>query len=1302
MEAIARKAGGLDMANDGGVSEQVAAALSKSELRFRTLVGAVSAITWSCPSSGLHVEPQPEWMAFTGQSAEEMLGDGWNKVVHPEDCEAAMLKWREAVAHGEPYASEARIRRHDGEWRWMSVRAVPIREASGEIAEWFGMNIDITEQKNAAEALRKSEERFRLFADNSPTISWMKDEDGRFVYVSRTYERRFGVEAADWLGNTDAELWPLEIAEEFRRNDQMVLSAGHPIEIVEETRQADGSRCYWLVAKFPFCDAAGKRYVGGIGLDITGRRRMEAALRASERRFRAMFNNQSVYVVLVSPEGRIVEMSDSILRGTGVAAEEVVGEFFVDGPWWNDLPEMRARWRRQFDEALARPGPSQDEAYYRTRDGELRYALNTVTALRDEKGVLEFFLCEGLDITERKRAENALRESEERLRRVSDNADVGLIRCSRELIYLSANPAYAKIVGKPVEQIVGRPMSEVMGVEAAESIRPHVERALRGERFSFEAEVPYVGAGKRYVQVSNAPEVGSAGEIASWVACIMDITERKRAEIALRESEERLQLALDASRAGSWTWDAVRNVSSWDDGFHALYGCPQGAPQCFETWIERLHPEDRNRILSRIERLRATPGDDKWNEEFRSVSPEGRLRWHQGLGQAQRDASGALLKLVGIDLDITERKQAEEALRRSEQLNRRTLQALPAHIAVLDRNGRILATNQAWDDFAAANSAAGDPSVAVGANYLHACRCAAATEDESAKLALEGLEAVIEGRQSLFSLEYPCPGPQGQRWFIMNVAPLGPNGGAVVTHMDITERKQAQEALERTRRQLAEGQRIAHVGSWEYDAATQGTIWSDEEKRIFGLDAADPSPDYDALLRQHIHPDDAPELDRRFRTALKQGATFEGEHRVIHPDGSVRWIYDKAQPYFDDRGRLSRYIGATLDITERRAAEAALREADRRKDEFLATLAHELRNPLAPVRNGLEALRSLGAQDKSADRLLAVMEGQVDHLIRLVDDLMDISRISRGKFELQKQRMDLAAALSQAVNMSRHLIEGEGLDLEVNLPRNPTPIDGDAVRLTQVFANLLSNAAKHTKRGGRIEIELERVGDEAVARVADTGAGMPKELLPLIFEPFVQGGGKGGGPEQGLGIGLALVRQITEMHGGAVEAHSEGEGLGSVFIMRLPLLEAEATDAPAKTSAPARLDTARRVLVIDDMPEVAEALAFLLDVLGAAVRVAHSGEQGLELCAEFEPDIVLLDLSMPKMDGFETARRLKALPPGRRARLVAVTGFGERQSRARTQEAGFETHLVKPVRLQQLEQLLASAGAGAAQETTAE
>ena len=534
------------MANDFLMREQAEEALRKSELRFRTLVGAVSAITWSCPSSGLHVEPQPEWMEFTGQTAEEVLGDGWTRAVHPEDRATAASAWIEAVAQGEPHASQQRVRRHDGEWRWMSVRAVPIRNEEGEIVEWFGMCIDITEHKRAMEALHESEERFRLFMDNSPAIAWMKDEGGRHVYVNGTLGRRFGVQRSERLGKTDSELWPPQVAAEFQKNDRAALAADRPLEVIEEAPNPDGSKSFWLNTKFRFHDAAGKRYVGGIGLDITEHKRMEAALRASERRFRAIFNHQFEFSGLVDVDGRIIELSELIFRGTGVAIEEAIGKPFLHGPWWRDLPETRARWQAQFEEALAEPSPSRGEIEYRTSDGETGYVLSAVTALRDEQGELEYFLVEGLDITDRKRAENALRGSEERLR-----------------------------------------------------------------------------------------------------------------------------LALEASRAVNWSWDAASNVSTWDDRFHAHYELPLEASRNFETWIERVHPEDRPRILSRLEQMRATPGDDKWDQEFRSLSAEGRVRWHQNLGQAQRDVRGAIAGFVGIDLDITERKRAENALRESEERLRR-------------------------------------------------------------------------------------------------------------------------------------------------------------------------------------------------------------------------------------------------------------------------------------------------------------------------------------------------------------------------------------------------------------------------------------------------------------------------------------------------------------------------------------------------------------------------------------------------------------------------------------------------------
>jgi PAS domain S-box-containing protein len=894
------------------LKERRDSAQTEAERRLRAQVGAAGNVTWSSSPSGLVVEPQPDWMAFTGQTEGETLGHGWINAVHPGDRASVLSEWREALVGAGPHSTEMRVRRHDGQWRWMSMRAVPVRDDSGEIVEWCGMNVDVTD---------------------------------------------------------------------------------------------------------------------------------------------------------------------------------------------------------------------------------------------------------------RKRAEEALRESEERLRWVSDNAEVGLTRCSGDWIYLSANPAYAKIIGAPLDQIVNRPIAEVTGAKAVETIRPYVERVLRGEHVTYEAEVPINGSGRRWLSVNYTPDIDAAGTIFGWVACVIDITDRKQAEAALHASEERFRLFMDNSPAHAWMKD----------------------------------------------------------ENGRYVYLNRRIERHFG-GQANDSLGKTDAELWPPDV--------------AEELRRNDLAALAADCP------------------------------------------------------LELIEEALEpggGRSYWLSTKFPFLDPAGKRYV----------GGIA---LDITERKRADEEARRNELRLQLALDAASMISFEWD------IQQDEVCRLDVADAgeAQPAGTYKtfASVVEAVHVEDRETFLANVNAALAScHGRYENEIRVARPDGGIVWSLEQGRVERDAHGRPARLIGVAQDITERKQAEEALREADHRKDDFLATLAHELRNPLAPLRNGLDVLRKISAPAPSVERLLVVMGGQLDHVIRLVDDLMDVSRISRGKFELQKQRMDLAAALGQAVDMDRHLMEAKGLDLRLDLAREPTPVEGDAVRLTQVFTNLLSNAARHTDQEGRVEVSLERVGDEAVVSVADTGVGIPKELLPHIFDPFVQGGGTDAQSRPGLGLGLALVRQITEMHGGAVEARSDGEGLGSTFIVRLPLLEdamtAAVAPAPRTRSAPARPTKAHRVLVIDDQPEVVESLAFLLNVLDLEVRVANSGAKGLEACAEFEPQLILLDLSMPQMDGFETARRMKEVPAGRRAKLVALTGYGQQSARARAEEAGFDGYLVKPARLSQLEALLNSLGAGAAQETSA-
>jgi signal transduction histidine kinase len=375
-------------------------------------------------------------------------------------------------------------------------------------------------------------------------------------------------------------------------------------------------------------------------------------------------------------------------------------------------------------------------------------------------------------------------------------------------------------------------------------------------------------------------------------------------------------------------------------------------------------------------------------------------------------------------------------------------------------------------------------------------------------------------------------------------------------------------------------------------------------------------------------------------------------------------------------------VRAALRARERQyVTRAHLRErelADQRKDEFLAMLAHELRNPLAPIRYSVNLLRlSNGAP--AAPELWEMMDRQVSHMVRLVDDLMEVSRITRGKIELRKQRLALAAVLAAAVETSRPLIEAAKQELTVELPDEPLLLEADAVRLAQVFSNLLNNAAKYTNPGGRIRLAAWRDNAHVVVSILDNGVGMSLETLGSVFDMFVQGRPSAERQQGGLGIGLTIARRLVEMHGGRVSAHSDGVGKGSELLVRLPLAEpaAHTGDALAATPAPARR-ALPRVLVVDDNVDAADGLGALLELLGAEVRVVHDGEAALASVASYQPTVVFLDIGMPVMDGYEVARRLRRDALAQGAKIVALTGWGQERDRANARAAGFDHHLVKP------------------------
>jgi signal transduction histidine kinase/ActR/RegA family two-component response regulator len=405
-------------------------------------------------------------------------------------------------------------------------------------------------------------------------------------------------------------------------------------------------------------------------------------------------------------------------------------------------------------------------------------------------------------------------------------------------------------------------------------------------------------------------------------------------------------------------------------------------------------------------------------------------------------------------------------------------------------------------------------------------------------------------------------------------------------------------------------------------------------------------------------------------------------------DGAVMHATVSAMPLLDARGAPRGAVGAIMDMTEHKRNEAVLRDADRRKDEFLAILAHELRNPLAPIRNSLHLLRMSSDVSAATRRVSEMMERQVDLMVRLVDDLLEVSRITRGTISLRTETIDAGTVVRRSIEASRALVEAAGHRLVLELPDDPVYVDADAARLEQVIANLVNNAAKYTDAGGEVRLAMQRRDGDCVISVCDTGVGIDAAKLPTVFDLFMQINPHGRRAQGGLGIGLTLVKRLVEMHGGRVEARSEGPNRGSEFIVRLPLAAQPAPTPARQPVHDAAAARPRRVLIVDDNKDAGESLAMLLDILGIESRVERSGQDALDALPGYLPSVVILDIGMPGMDGHEVARRIRARSEFNDVVLVALTGWGQAEDRRRSRLAGFDHHLTKPAALDDLKRLL--------------
>ncbi len=515
------------------------------------------------------------------------------------------------------------------------------------------------------------------------------------------------------------------------------------------------------------------------------------------------------------------------------------------------------------------------------------------------------------------------------------------------------------------------------------------------------------------------------------------------------------------------------------------------------------------------------------------------------------------------------------------------------------------------------------------------------------------------------------------------------SGRALQMHgvnFDITKRKFAEESLRQSESQFrALAESIPQL-AWMADP--DGSIfWYN--RRWFDYTGTKPE-EMKGWGWQSVHdPNILPDVMERWKASIAQATPFEMVFPLRGSDGRYRPFLTRILPVRDEHGDVVRWFGTNTDIEAQKQAEDELKRANRHKDEFLAMLAHELRNPLSPIRNAVHLLKFASTNDPKLIGARDMIDRQVNHLVRLVDDLLDVSRITLGKIELRQERADLTAIVDSAVEGARHLIDARRHHLEVSFPDQPIAIVADPTRMAQVVLNLLNNSAKYTEEGGRISLVVEQENDQAVIQIRDNGMGIAPELLPRVFELFTQAERTLDRSLGGLGIGLTIVRRLVEMQGGSVEAHSDGPGRGSEFVLRIPVATAQlATQSPPHQEAQGRQPPGSRVLVVDDHADSADSLSLILTHLGHNVQTAYEGRTAIAIAHGFRPGVVFCDLGLPVMDGYEVARQLRDFPETRQAVLVALTGYGQEEDKKRSVTAGFDYHLVKPVSPESLQDVL--------------
>ena len=924
---------------------------------------------------------------------------------------------------------------------------------------------------------------------------------------------------------------------------------------------------------------------------------------------------------------------------------------------------------------------------------------------------------------ERVAAEQALRESEERnlaLLRATSDSVYEMSADGRQMIFLT---------GKQFVATTDEPRGDWSEQYLPNDEKPRVWAAIRraiDTRSTFELEhrIKRIDGTQGWTFSRAIPLFDERGAIVKWFGAASDITERKQAEEALRRSEAKYRGLFDAIDVGFCIIDMLFDERGKPLDYRFLEANPAfiqqtGLTDAIGRTIRELAPAHEQFWFDVYGRIALTGAPERFEHQAEALAGK---PWYEvfafRVGAPGEHRVGVLFR------DIGERKRREANAAFLYETGKALAQATALEDvvqAVAERLGRLLGLSACV--FADVDEASGEADVNHGwisaavpslkrvfrlddyltPEFLRAGRAGETVvvrdtaRDERtnagsyARLAVGAFVTVPYRRDGRWLGYTAVTSVVAREWRPDEIELLQELSSRVFSRI---ERAAAEDALQQNQAMFSALVEHAPFGVYMVDAAFRLRSVNAGSRAVFRNVAPLLGRDFADILRSIWQEPFASEAIARFRHTLASGESF-----VSSPISEQRADMDVVESYDWQLHRITLPDGSHAvvcyfyDLSEQRRLQDALRAADRRKDEFLAVLAHELRNPLAPIRTSIEVLKL--TDDRAIEqRLRGVIERQTDVIVHLVDDLLDVSRIGGGRIKLREERFTLAEVIALALEASRPLIQEKRHALTLELPPEDVWLDGDKMRLTQAFLNLLNNAAKYTAPEGEIAVGAVRDDRGVAVHVKDTGSGIPQEHLTSIFEMFSRLERDRG--QQGLGIGLNLVKHVIELHGGRIEAQSEGPERGSDFIVWLPVVEVARVAPPAAPAPLARPAVSRRVLIVDDYEPNLETLAQLLRALGHQVATARSGEEGLRLAAGFRPEVMLLDINMPGMDGFEVARQARHRLAGSSLRIVALTGYGQADDVQRTQRAGFDAHLVKPVDVLRLQQVLSGAAFGTA------